>query len=167
MPVKLCGSGLFFPLPFVAHHPYAIHMDGQKRHKLRGQPVVDSEKLTINLGFVDLGHIDLLVRQGFYSNRSDFIRAAIRKEISAHSDAANRAIIRSALELGLRHFTRAELERVKASGTKLNVRVLGLASIADDVSPALARATIESIKVLGAFHASDEIKQALADRLVQ
>jgi Arc/MetJ-type ribon-helix-helix transcriptional regulator len=140
-------------------------MDGTKKLRLRGKPIADSEKLTINVGFVDLGHIDLLVRQGFYSNRSDFIRAAIRKEIAAHADEAKKTIVRGTLELGIRHFSRAELEHAKAAGTKLNIRVLGLASIADDVTPALARAAIESITVLGTFHASDDIKKALADRL--
>lgn len=141
-------------------------MDGRKTaQQPRRKPAVDSEKLTINLGYVDLGHIDLLVQQGFYSNRSDFIRAAIRKEIAAHANEAKQTIARSVLELGIRHFTREDLEQAKAAGTKLHIRVLGLASIAPDVTPALARATIESITVLGAFHATDEVKKALSDRL--
>ena len=140
-------------------------MDGRKKARPLRKPVADSEKLTINLGYVDLGHIDLLVQQGFYSNRSDFIRAAIRKEIIAHANEAKQTIARSILELGIRHFTRADLEQAKAAGTKLHIRVLGLASIAPDVTPALARATIESITVLGAFHATDEVKKALSDRL--
>ena len=126
----------------------------------------DSEKLTINLGYVDLGHIDLLVRDGFYSNRSDFIRTAIRNQLTAHSDTSKQAASRLTLELGLRTFTRRDLEAVQAAGERLRIRVLGLATIADDVSPELARATIESIIVLGALHASAEVKSALADRLV-
>jgi Arc/MetJ-type ribon-helix-helix transcriptional regulator len=125
----------------------------------------DSEKLTINLGFVDLGHIDLLVRNGFYSNRSDFIRTAIRNQLMAHVDVAKQATSRLTLELGLRTFTRRDLEEVQAAGERLKIRVLGLATIADDVSPDLARATIESIVVLGALHAPAEVKTALADRL--
>ncbi|HEY1783477.1 MAG TPA: CopG family transcriptional regulator [Roseiarcus sp.] len=125
----------------------------------------DSEKLTINLGFVDLGSIDLLVRDGFYSNRSDFIRTAIRNQLAIHSDAAKQAVSRLTLELGLRTFARDDLEAVREAGEKLEIRVLGLAVIADDVTPDLARATIESITVLGALHASAEIKTALADRL--
>ena len=125
----------------------------------------DSEKLTINLGYVDLGHIDLMVRDGFYSNRSDFIRTAIRNQIAAHADTARQSASRLTLELGLRNFTRRDLEAVQASGDRLKIRVLGLATIADDVTPDLARATIESITVLGALHASAEVKSALADRL--
>ena len=125
----------------------------------------DSEKLTINLGYVDLGHIDLMVRDGFYSNRSDFIRTAIRNQIAAHADTARQSASRLTLELGLRNFTRRDLEAVQASGHRLKIRVLGLATIADDVTPDLARATIESITVLGALHASAEVKSALADRL--
>ena len=125
----------------------------------------DSEKLTLNLGFVDLGSIDLLVRDGFYSNRSDFIRTAIRNQLAIHSDTAKRAAERLTLELGLRTFTRKDLEAVQAAGEKLNIRVLGLAVIADDVTPDLAQATIESITVLGALHAPAEVKRALADRV--
>jgi len=125
----------------------------------------DSEKLTINLGYVDLGHIDLLVRDGFYSNRSDFIRTAIRNQLAAHAEASKNAASRLTLELGLRTFTRRDLEAVQAAGERLRIRVLGLATIADDVTPDLARATIESIVVLGALHARAEVKAALADRI--
>src|SRR5579863_6809658 len=125
----------------------------------------DSEKLTLNLGYVDLGHIDLLVRDGFYSNRSDFIRTAIRNQLATHADAARQATSRLTLELGLRTYSRSDLEAVQAAGKRLNIRVLGLATIADDVSPDLAKATIESITVLGALHASADVRAALADRL--
>jgi len=124
----------------------------------------DSEKITINLGYVDLGHIDLLVREGFYSNRSDFIRTAIRTQLDRHSDAVKQSVARRHLELGLRHFTRADLERVQAAGETLHIQVLGLAVIASDVSAELARATIASIHVLGALQASPDVKAALSDR---
>jgi Arc/MetJ-type ribon-helix-helix transcriptional regulator len=125
----------------------------------------DTEKITINLGYVDLGHIDLLVREGFYSNRTDFIRTAIRNRLEAHADEVKKSIVRHTLELGLRNFTREDLERVRAAGEKLHIQVLGLVRIAPDVSPGLALATIASITVLGAIHASKEIKSALADRI--
>ena len=125
----------------------------------------DSEKLTLNLGFVDLGRIDLLVRDGFYSNRSDFIRTAIRNQLLSHADIAAQATTRLSLELGLRTFTRRDLEAVKAAGDRLEIRVLVLAVLEADVSPELARETIASLTVLGALHAAPEIKAALADRL--
>ena len=125
----------------------------------------DSEKLTINLGYVDLGSIDLLVRDGFYSNRSDFIRTAIRNQLATHAETAKQAASRLTLEMGLRTFARKDLEAVQAAGEKLEIRVLGLAVIADDVTPDLARATIESLTVLGALHAPAAVKAALADRL--
>jgi len=125
----------------------------------------DSEKLTINLGFVDLGSIDLLVHDGFYSNRSDFIRTAIRNQLAGHADTAKQAASRLTLELGLRTFARRDLEAVQAAGERLKIRVLGLAVIADDVTPDLAKETIESITVLGALHAPAGVKSALADRL--
>ncbi|MBP2295475.1 CopG family transcriptional regulator [Azospirillum rugosum] len=127
--------------------------------------VADSEKITINLGYVDLGHIDLLVQEGFYSNRTDFIRTAIRNQIDRHGDAVRQAVTRKSVDLGLRHYSRADLEAVQAAGERLDIRVLGLASIAQDVTPDLARATIVSITVLGALHASAAVKAALADRM--
>jgi Arc/MetJ-type ribon-helix-helix transcriptional regulator len=125
----------------------------------------DSEKITINLGYVDLGHIDLLVQEGFYSNRTDFIRTAIRNQIERHSEVVRQAVTRKSVDLGLRHFTREDLEAAKEAGQVLDIRVLGLATIAQDVTPELARATIASLTVLGALHASAAVKAALADRI--
>ncbi|MFY9626705.1 MAG: CopG family transcriptional regulator [Methylocystis sp.] len=125
----------------------------------------ETEKITINLGFVDLGHIDLLVHEGFYSNRTDFIRTAIRNQLAVHADAVKQSIVRRTLELGLRRYGREELEAVKAAGGKLHIQVVGLAAIADDVTPELALSTIESITVLGALHASKEVKEALSARI--
>jgi len=125
----------------------------------------ESEKITINLGHVDLGHIDLMVQEGFYSNRTDFIRTAIRNQLERHADAVKQAIGRNKVELGLRHFSRDDLEAVRAAGQVIHIRVLGLASIAADVTPELARATIGSVAVLGALHASSAVKAALADRI--
>lgn len=124
----------------------------------------DSEKITINLGYVDLGHIDLLVKDGFYSNRTDFIRTAIRSQLERHSDAVKQSVARKTLELGLRHYSRADLEAARDRGEMLHIRVLGLASIAFDVTPELARSSIGSITVLGALHANAGVKAALADR---
>lgn len=131
---------------------------------LRPRAGGDSEKITINLGFVDLGHIDLLVQEGFYSNRTDFIRTAIRNQVERHAEAARQSVSRQSLDLGLRHFTRADLEAAQAAGQRLDIRVLGLASFAPDITPELARATIASIAVLGAWQASPAVKAALADR---
>ena len=124
----------------------------------------DLEKITVNLGYVDLGHVDLLVREGFYSNRTDFIRTAIRNQLASHSDAVKQSITRHTLELGLRRYSREELEAVRAAGEKLRIRILGLATIDEDVTADLARATIASVHVLGALQASNAVKAALADR---
>ena len=128
-------------------------------------PAGGTEKLTINLGVVDLGQIDLLVRDGFYSNRTDLIRTAIRNQLAVHADAVKQTVSRQSFHLGLQHITRAELEQASATGEQLHVRVVGLARIADDVTPQLARAAIKSISVLGAFHASAAVRRALADRM--
>ena len=124
-----------------------------------------SEKITINMGFVDLGQVDLLVSEGFYGNRTDFIRTAIRNQIGTHADAVKQVVARKTLVLGLQHFSAADLQGVKAAGQMLAIRVLGLATIANDVTPALALATIESLEVLGALHASPAVKAALGPRI--
>ncbi len=114
---------------------------------------------------MDLGRIDLLVQEGFYANRTDFIRTAIRNQLAVHAEAVRQTVVRKELVLGLQHYTRRDLEAVRASGEMLEIRVLGLASIADDVPPELALATIDSVVVLGAFRASPAVKAALADRI--
>jgi len=124
-----------------------------------------TEKITINLGLVDLGQIDLLVQEGFYSNRTDFIRTAIRNQLAVHKEEVKRTVARKTLVLGVQHYTRSDLEAARAAGEKLQINVLGLASIADDVSPELALATIDSIEVLGAFRASPAVRAALAGRI--
>ena len=126
---------------------------------------IESEKITINLGFVDLGRIDLLVRDGFYSSRSDFIRTAIRNQLGAQADIVTQSIVRQTLELGLRDFSRADLEILRDSGRQLHVKIVGLARIAADVTPELALATIASLTVLGALQASPAVKAALAGRI--
>lgn len=125
----------------------------------------ETEKLTINLGVVDLGQVDLLVQEGFYSNRTDLIRTAIRNQLALHADEVKQTVARRMLVLGLKDVSRAELEAARKARQMLEIRVVGLARIADDVTPELARATIRSVDVLGAFHASAAVRAALADRI--
>jgi Arc/MetJ-type ribon-helix-helix transcriptional regulator len=134
-------------------------------HELRPKGAPDTEKITINLGFLDLGRIDLLVQEGFYSNRTDFIRTAIRNQLDRHDEAVTRSVSRKRLDLGLMHYSRQDLEAVEQAGETLNIHVLGLASIAQDVTPELALRTISSVHVLGALHASAAVKAALKDRI--
>jgi len=125
----------------------------------------DTEKITINLGAIDLGQIDLLVQEGFYSNRTDLIRTAIRNQLATHGETLRQTVARRTLVLGLQHFSKRDLEAVRKAGTRLRIQVLGLVRIADDVTPALAAQTIESISVLGALHASAAVKAALTGRI--
>jgi len=136
----------------------------KKPRELRSKPQ-DSEKITINLGYVDLGQIDLLVQEKFYANRTDFIRTAIRNQLDRHESAVKQSVARRHLELGLRRYDREGLETIRAAGELLHIQVVGLAIIADDVSPDLARATIASLHVLGALHISPAVKAALGDRI--
>src|SRR6476661_8893203 len=138
--------------------PKALHVTDKTRPS-------DSEKITINLGAIDLGQIDLLVQEGFYSNRTDLIRTAIRNQLGTHAEALRQTVARRTLVLGLQEFSKGDLEAAKKSGTRLRIHVLGLVRIADDVSPALALQAIESITVLGALHASPAVKAALAERI--
>ena len=133
-------------------------------HQLRAKPA-DTEKITINLGYVDLGHVDLMVQEGFYSNRTDFIRTAIRNQLDRHADVVRQSTARKNLDLGLRNYSREDLEAARRAGEMLQINVLGLASIAQDVTPELARAAIASVSVLGALRASPAVKAALADRM--
>ncbi len=130
---------------------------------LRSKPP-ESEKITINLGYVDLGQIDLLVQESFYSNRNDFIRTAIRHQLPRHEEAVKASATRNNQHLGLHNYTRARLEAAQRAGQTIEINVLGLATIAPDVTPELARATITSVVVLGALQATPEVKAALADR---
>ena len=132
-------------------------------HELRSRPP-ETEKITINLGYVDLGQVDLMVQDGFYSNRTDFIRTAIRNQLERHAEVVKQSTVRKSLELGLRTYSREDLEAARRAGEMLQINVLGLASIAGDVTADLARATIASVSVLGALHASPAVKAALADR---
>ncbi|RFC62103.1 CopG family transcriptional regulator [Fulvimarina endophytica] len=125
----------------------------------------ESEKITINLGPVDLGRIDLLVEEGFYANRTDLIRTAIRNQIARHEDALKQSVERRSLDLGLRRFTRRDLEAVVEAGERLRIEVLGLAVIDPDVPPELAADAIASLRVLGALQASAGVKSALKDRM--
>ncbi|MBS9404479.1 CopG family transcriptional regulator [Halomonas sp. TRM85114] len=134
-------------------------------HELRRKSGDASEKITINLGVVDLGQIDLLVQEGFYSNRTDLIRTAIRNQLATHAEVVKETVARKTFVLGLQDYSRSDLEALQAAGEALQIQVLGLARIADDVTPELARATIESVVVLGALHASAAVKAALADRI--
>lgn len=144
---------------------FTIHMDGvwmEASGVLKGG---DSEKITINLGFVDLGRIDLLVDDRFYSNRTDFIRTAIRNQLDKHEDTMRQSVSRRTLDMGVKIVTRAELERLRSTGETVHIKVLGLATIASDVTPELALATIASISVLGALHATPAVRAALAERM--
>lgn len=128
--------------------------------------MLDSEKITINLGLIDLGQIDLLVNEGFYSNRTDLIRTAIRNQLNTHADVVKQTVARKSLVLGMHHYSRTDLEAAREKGERLQIQVLGMASIATDVTAELAVATIESIFVLGSLHASTAVKTALAGRIL-
>jgi len=125
----------------------------------------ETEKMTVNVAVVDLGQVDLLVQEGFYSNRSDLIRTALRNQLALHADAVKRTVARRTLTVGLQHYSRADLESAVAAGQRLQVQVVGLARIADDVTPELALAAIESVTVLGAFQASPAVRRALSGRI--
>ena len=138
--------------------------DGTSRSGAEMTDVDRSEKITINVGLIDLGQIDLLVSEGYFANRTDFIRTAIRRQLESRSSAVDSTVARRELILGIEHYSRDALEQVRDSGRMVELRVLGLATIADDVSPELARATIARVEVLGAFRAPRAVKAALASR---
>lgn len=147
---------------------FGIQLDVMKHSSSAIEPrqrAGETEKMTVNVGVVDLGQVDLLVQEGFYSNRSDLIRTALRNQLALHADTVKQTMARRTLTVGLQHYSRIDLERVVAAGQRLQVQVVGLARIADDVPPELARAAIESVIVLGAFQASPAVRRALSDRI--
>lgn len=152
-------------LAFILHCDKATEEVNMSVHELRRKSGDSSEKITINLGVIDLGQIDLLVQEGFYSNRTDLIRTAIRNQLATHAEVVKETVSRKSFVLGLEHYSRSDLEAVQAAGEMLQIQVLGMASIANDVTPELAAATIESVVVLGALNASAAVKAALADRI--
>ena len=125
----------------------------------------DSEKITINISAVDLGKIDLLEQESLYSNRTDFIRTAIRNQLDKHNLEIQQSVIRHSYTIGVLVYTRSDLEKSKAKGEKMNITLVGFLHLGNDITPELAREVIESIQVRGILHASDEIKAALADRM--
>jgi Arc/MetJ-type ribon-helix-helix transcriptional regulator len=125
----------------------------------------ETEKITINLGPVDLGRIDILVEQGLYSNRTDAIRSAIRNLLDRHEPVIQEISVRRSFAMGVLVFNQKDLERWKAEGKRVSLHVIGHLTLARDIDPELARETIDSISVRGVFRASDQLKQALADRI--
>jgi Arc/MetJ-type ribon-helix-helix transcriptional regulator len=125
----------------------------------------DTEKITINMSAVDLGKVDLLVQEGFYSNRTDFIRTAIRNQLDKHNLEIQQSVSRNNYGVGVLFYSRSDIERFKAKGQKVNIKMIGMLSLASDIPTDLARDVIESIKVLGIFIVSDEVKAALSDRM--
>lgn len=148
--------------------PNGFHVDGIKSSDSAVEPrqrTGETETMTVNVGVVDLGQVDLLVQEGFYSNRSDLIRTALRNQLALHADTVKQTVARRTLTVGLQHFGRADQEKVVAAGQRLQVQVVGLARIAGDVTPELAHAAIESVSVLGAFQTSPAVRRALSDRI--
>lgn len=126
--------------------------------------MAETEKITLNMNIVDLGQIDLLVSQGFYTNRTDFIRTAIRNQLQTHTAQVEALVTSRTMAMGVIGYNRKDLEKVAAEGRQLSIKVVGLLRLSDDIPPDLARQTIQSIEVLGVFSAPEPVKQALADR---
>lgn len=127
--------------------------------------MADTEKITINMSIVDLGKVDLLVEEGFYSNRTDFIRTAIRNQLNSHAASVQQSVTRKSFVMGTIILNQADFERVHAAGEKRSYSVIGMLWIQDDVDAELARAVVEKITVRGVFRASEAVKAALADRM--
>lgn len=125
----------------------------------------DSEKITVNVGSVDLGRMDLLVQEGFYSNRADFIRTAIRNQLERQSTAVDSITNRKSMVIGTQVYTRKELEEKRENNELVNVKVIGMLILTDDITTALALETIQSVTVRGVFKASEDVKTALKDRI--
>jgi Arc/MetJ-type ribon-helix-helix transcriptional regulator len=127
----------------------------------------DTEKITINMSVVDLGQVDLLVKEGFYSSRTDFIRTAIRNLLTTHSEKVRELVTKKAMVVGVVSFNKKDLEEIRSKGVKLEIKALGMCFLAEDISPDLALSTISSLEVMGVLKASDAVKEALGKRIKQ
>jgi Arc/MetJ-type ribon-helix-helix transcriptional regulator len=125
----------------------------------------EAEKITINMNVVDLGKVDLLVEEGFYSNRTDFIRTAVRNQLAKHDDEVRHSLGRRAMALGVLTYGRSELEEMRTAGERVKISLIGLLVLGQDVTPELALATIERLKIIGVFRAPAAVKDALAERM--
>lgn len=132
-----------------------------------GGKMADTEKITINMSVVDLGQVDLLVQEGFYSNRTDFIRTAIRNLLNTHAEKVKELVAKKSMVVGVISFNRKDLEEIRSKGVKLEIKALGLCFLADDISPDLALSTISSLEVMGVLRASNVVKEALGKRIKQ
>lgn len=128
--------------------------------------MADTEKITVNMNVVDLGQVDLLVEQGFYSNRTDFIKTAIRNQISKHEVELRDTIVRKTFIMGVSHYDRKSLENDLHEKNMLEVKVVGMLILDHDITPELALKTIKSVKVYGTLRASEEVREALKDRII-
>ena len=126
--------------------------------------MADTEKISFNVSVVDLGQVDLLIDQGFYASRTDFLIAAVRRLLQTHAATLREAVAHQAMLLGAAIYSRRDLEKVVAAGRPLEIKVMGVLVIADDVPAELARAAIKSVSVFGKFRASPEVKEALLSR---
>lgn len=120
--------------------------------------MAETEKITINIDVVDLGKIDLLVDQGFYSNRTDLIKTSIRNELLKHEETVKQIVTEKSYNIGVTKFSKDYLEQLASNHKVLDVKVMGLLIIEEDVTPQLVQKTIQTLKVMGAFKAKNEIK---------
>jgi len=127
--------------------------------------MADTDKVSFNISVVDLGKIDLLVEQGHYASRTDFLVAAVRTQLLTHVDTVQELFVRQSPLVGASIYSRKTLEKLTAKGKQLDINVVGLCMFAKDVTPELALATVHSLKVRGTFRASPEVKEALRERM--
>lgn len=127
--------------------------------------MADTEKITVNANAVELGKIDLLVEQGHYVNRSDFIRSAIRSQLEKHSFEVQQAVTRNSYVIGALSYNKSDMEEFQTKGERLKISVMGILHLQKDIPASLAAEVIESAQVRGVFQASEAVKAALNDRM--
>lgn len=121
-----------------------------------------TEKITINVNTSDLGKIDLLIHEGYYSNRTDFIKSAIKSQVNKHDDEINMILSSKKKKdwfVGVYVLTEDELQALKRYGRKKAIRGMGLLIVDKDVSLDLMKTSISAIETYGVCRCSSEIKR--------
>jgi Arc/MetJ-type ribon-helix-helix transcriptional regulator len=122
------------------------------------------QQLNVTMDAEEIHQVDLMVEQGLYASRKDFLQLAARNLLREHGVEVPRPMTGELKVAGIAVHNRKSLEKLRAAGRQLELNVTGIFRLADDVTPELACAVIKSLTLRGTFEASAEVKATLKDR---
>lgn len=112
-----------------------------------------SEKVSVNINEEALSKIDLLVEDGFYSNRSDFINRAVDTLLDRENRTVDKLLEIHSKEkinsrqwfVGVQTMGSQYLEKVKEQGVRLRIKGCGVLYFEKDAAQELVFETVEYI----------------------